>query len=191
MEDVLQSKGLYQDYLGKIKLAPTDASKKAKWDNKNDEAHGLIKMSISSDLQFHLQGIDEPDEAWKKLETVFGKHNEIQAHQLENQLISLNPSDFSCIEDYLSKFKTLRLLLEDCKIEKKDDQCIYVILAKLGSAYFVFVSTFHSTREALGVAYKPPSLEYFCDSLIREKDKLLHLGVISIVGTSNKALVAQ
>jgi hypothetical protein len=27
--------------------------------------------------------------------------------------------------------------------------------------------------------------------LIREKDKLLHLGVINIAGTSNKALVAQ
>jgi hypothetical protein len=28
-------------------------------DNKNDEAHGLIGMSISSDLWFHLQGIDD------------------------------------------------------------------------------------------------------------------------------------
>jgi hypothetical protein len=118
----------------------------------------------------------------------FGKHNEIQAHQLENQLISLNPNDFSCIEDYLSKFKTLRLLLEECNIPKKDDQCIYVILAKLGSAYSIFVSTFHSTRESLGDAYKTPTLEYFCDSLIREKDKLLHLGVINTIGTSNKVL---
>jgi hypothetical protein len=64
------------DYLGK-KKSPTDAAKKSKWDNKNDEACGLIRMSISSDLWFHLQGIDDPDEAWKKLETIFGKHNEI------------------------------------------------------------------------------------------------------------------
>jgi hypothetical protein len=73
----------------------------------------------------------------------------------------------------------------------KDDQCIYVILANIGSAYSIFVSTFHSTREALGVTYKPPSLESFCDSLIREQDKLLHLGVINTAGTSNKSLVAQ
>jgi hypothetical protein len=65
--------------LGK-ETAPLDASKKSKWDNKNDEAHGLIEMSISSDLWFHLQGIDDPDEAWKNMETIFGKHNEIQAH---------------------------------------------------------------------------------------------------------------
>jgi hypothetical protein len=54
-----------------------------------------------------------------------------------------------------------------------------------------FVSTFYATREALGNAYKVPTIESFCDSLIREQDKLLQLGMISIVGTSNKALEAQ
>ena len=60
----------------------------------------------------HISGIDEPNIAWEKLESVFGKHNEIWGHQLENELISLNPSDFSCIQDYLSKYKTLTLLCE-------------------------------------------------------------------------------
>jgi hypothetical protein len=35
------------------------------------------------------------------------------------------------------------------------------------------------------------SLEFFCDSLIREQDKLLQPGVISAIGTSEKTLVAQ
>ena len=77
-------------------------------------------MSISIDLRFHISGIDEPDKAWEKLEFVFGKHNEIWGHQLENGLISLNPSNFSCIQDYLSKYKTLRRLCEECKIKKVD-----------------------------------------------------------------------
>ena len=67
-------------------------------------------MSFSTDLRFHISGIDEPDQVWKKMESVFGKHNEIWGHQLENELISLNPNDFSCILDYLSKYKTLRFL---------------------------------------------------------------------------------
>jgi hypothetical protein len=78
----------------------------------------------------------------------------------------LCPNNFPCIEDYLSKFKTLRLLCLDYQLDLKEDQCIYVILAKLGSAYYVFVSTFYATREALRSAYKQPSLEYFCDGLI-------------------------
>ena len=38
---------------------------------------------------------------------------------------------------------------------------------------------------------KKPSLENFCDALIREEDKLVQLGVINNAGTSNKALVFQ
>ena len=67
-------------------------------------------MSISPDLRFHLQGIDGPDKAWEKFEAMFGKHNIIRAHHLENQLMTLSPNDFTCIEYYLSRLKTLRLL---------------------------------------------------------------------------------
>jgi hypothetical protein len=52
---------------------------------------------------------------------IFGKHNVIQSHQIENQLMTLSPNDFPCIEDYLSKFKTLRILFKECKIDMKDD----------------------------------------------------------------------
>jgi hypothetical protein len=45
--------------LGKEKK-PTDVDKKIKWVNRNDEARGLIKMSISPDLRFHLKEIDTP-----------------------------------------------------------------------------------------------------------------------------------
>jgi hypothetical protein len=68
---------------------------------------------------------------------------------------------------------------------------MYSILAKLGSAYSMFVSTFYATKEALGTSYQKPTLESFCDALIREKDKLVQLGVINTTCTSKKALVAQ
>jgi hypothetical protein len=54
MEDLLRSKGLYQITLGKEK-EPTDADKKVKWDNRSDEACGIIRMFISYDLSFHLK----------------------------------------------------------------------------------------------------------------------------------------
>jgi hypothetical protein len=168
---------------------PINVDKKVKWDNRNDEAHGLIEMSISPDLRFHLQSIDKPKEAWEKIESVFGKHNIIRAQQLENQVLTLIRSDFSCLEDYLSKFKTLRTLCEECKIKINEDHFIYLILSKLGSAYYVFVSTFYAMQEALGTAYVKPTLENFCHSLIREKDKLAQLGVNNAAGTSNKDLV--
>ena len=116
---------------------------------KNDQSLGLIGMSIFPDLRFHLDGEYSPVKAQEKLNNVFGIKNEIRAFQLENELLTLNPSNFPSIEDYLSKFKTLKLLLEGCKVPKEEEPLIYGILAKLTPTYYVFVSTFHSTREAL------------------------------------------
>ena len=190
MEDLLRSKGLYRITMG-TKTSPTDDDKKSKWDNRNDEARGLIGMCISPDLRYHIQGVDDPEAAWDKIESVFGKLNIIRAQQLENQILTLSPSDFSCLGDYLSKFKTLRLLCIECNIKMKEERCIYLILSKLGSAYSMFVSTFYAMKEALGEAYVEPTLESFCTSLIREEDKLVQLGVINTAGPSNKALVVQ
>jgi len=83
MEDLLRSKEMYQISLGK-KQEPTDDDKYAKWINRNDEALGLIGKSISHDLRFHLKEINAPNKAWAKLEAVFGKHNIIRAHRIEN-----------------------------------------------------------------------------------------------------------
>ena len=88
-------------------------------------------MSISIDLCFHISEIDEPKKSWEKLESVFGKHNEIRGHQLENELISLNPNDFSCIQDYLSKYKTLRLLCAECKIKKETNNVFIIFFPNL------------------------------------------------------------
>jgi hypothetical protein len=70
MGDVLRSKGLYLITLGK-ELEPTNDEKKVKWANKNDEAHGMIEISISLDLRFRLQGSDELDDVWESLKLCF------------------------------------------------------------------------------------------------------------------------
>ena len=107
-------------------------------------------------------------------------------------MIFLNPNDFSCIQDYLYKYKTLRLLCAEYKIKKEDKQCIYHILSKFGAAYSVFVSTFYSMKESLtATSHQEPSLESFFDSLIREQYKLIHLEIINNVDTSRKALLSQ
>ena len=69
-------------------------------------------------FRFHIQEIDALDEAMKTLNIVFGIQNEIRAHQLENELLTLDPNNCSYIEDFLYKFKTLRLLLKGCKVKK-------------------------------------------------------------------------
>ena len=49
IENVLRGRGLFRIISGK-ETEPTDNDKKIKWENRCDEARGLIEMSISTDL---------------------------------------------------------------------------------------------------------------------------------------------
>ena len=64
MEDLLRSKGLYRIASGQeTKLK--DEDKATKWKNRQDKACGLIGMSISPDLRFHITKLDTPNETMK------------------------------------------------------------------------------------------------------------------------------
>ena len=56
---------------------PNAAAKKIKWHNMRDEAYGLLCLSISRDLLFHLDGLTSPNEVWEKLADLFGKIDEM------------------------------------------------------------------------------------------------------------------
>ena len=43
---------------------------------------------------FHIDSLTSPNEAWKKLEDIFGKEDEMKGHEIKNELISLSPSSF-------------------------------------------------------------------------------------------------
>ena len=68
--DLLRSKGLYRIALGQ-ETKPKDEDMAAKWENRQDQAHGLIGMSTSPDLRFHIAELDTPIEAMKQLTKVF------------------------------------------------------------------------------------------------------------------------
>ena len=91
---------------------PNAAVEKIKWHNKRDEAYGLLCLSISRDLLFHLDGLTSPNEVWEKIVVIFGKKDEKRGHQIENELISLSPSRFESLQLYFSKFKALVLQLK-------------------------------------------------------------------------------
>ena len=106
MEILLREKYLYRVTM-EIEVEPNVAVYKIKWHKRRDEADGLLCMSISRDLLFHLVGLTSPNEVWEKLVDIFGKKDEIRGHQIENELISLSPSSFESLQLYFSKFKAL------------------------------------------------------------------------------------
>jgi hypothetical protein len=62
-----------------------------------DKAFGLLCMSISPELLFHVESSTTPNEVWTTLEGLFGKQDEMCGHMLKNELNSLDPSSFENI----------------------------------------------------------------------------------------------
>ena len=94
-------------------------------------------------------------------------------------MIDLNPSNFSCIEDFLSKFKTLGILLAECKIKKEYDQLMYMIFLlslELRALFFVYISVHQIRTYFQGDIQKMLYFEAFCDFVL-EYVNLLHNGL--------------
>ena len=108
MEIMLRVKCLYRVTM-ETKAEPNAAVENIKWHNRRDEAYGLLCLSISRDLLFHLHGLTSPNEVWEKLVDIFGKTDEMRGHQIENELISLSPNSFESLQLYFSKFEALVL----------------------------------------------------------------------------------
>ena len=150
---------------------------KEKYRNRLDEAYGCLCLSISQDLWFHIQGLKTPREIWDKLSSLFDNQDEMMVHQLENDLITLNPSNFESLNEFFTNFKNLIYQLKQCKMEKDEDQLILSILTKLNADYSVFVSTFQIVRLTTP-NWKMPTLNAFIQSLISDNDKLIQMGII-------------
>ena len=132
---------------------------------------------LARDLIFHLFGLNTPKEIWDKLETLYGKKDYLRVYQLENELMSLQPSNFETLNDFFTKFNHIVLLLKQCKVEKEDNQLILAILSKLGADYSVFVSKLCAGKLTTP-GWQIPSLNAFNESLTSEHDKLIQMGII-------------
>jgi hypothetical protein len=138
---------------------PTAAVEKIKYFNKLYEAIGLIFLSISKHLLFHVSRATTPDVVWTKLEGLFGKKDAMRVDQLENELISLSPIHFRNLEEFFTKFKSLLFELNARGVTKEEEQLILSILSKLGPEYFVFVSSFQASK-LTQEKWKMPPLNY-------------------------------
>ena len=66
---LLRGKGLYRVTLA-LENDPNDVIEKGKWHCRLDEAYGLIFLSISPDILFHLDILTTPNQVWTQLESL-------------------------------------------------------------------------------------------------------------------------
>ena len=79
----LRARGLYRITMD-TEEEPTHVIDKARFLNKKDKAFRFLCLSISWDLLFNLSGLKTPKEIWVKLDTLYGKKDDLRVYQLEN-----------------------------------------------------------------------------------------------------------
>ena len=67
---------LYRMNMGR-EIEPQQYVEKNKFLNRLDEAFDFMCIHISQDLLFHLEGLRTLKESWEKLESLFGKQDEL------------------------------------------------------------------------------------------------------------------
>ena len=78
----LRAKGLYRVTMD-TEEEPTSVIDKAIFLNKKVEAFRFLCLSISRDLLFHLSGLKTPKEIWDKLDTLYGKQDDLRVISLK------------------------------------------------------------------------------------------------------------
>lgn len=101
----LRGKFLYQIVMN-TKAESNSTIEKYKYFNRIDKAFGLLLLAISPTFCFCVNTCTISNEAWTALNNLFGKHDEMQAHILDNELNSLDLNKFENIQDFFAKFKS-------------------------------------------------------------------------------------
>ena len=92
----MREKGIYRVTM-ETKVDTNATTEKIKWNNRRDEAYGILCLSISRDLLFHIDGLTSPNEVSENIVEIFSKTDEMRGNQIDNELISLSPSSFESL----------------------------------------------------------------------------------------------
>ena len=103
---MLHTKYLFR-LIEETEAVPALDNDKEKYLNRLNEAHGHLLSLVSRDLRFHIQELKTPKKVWDNISSLFDKKDEMRIHQLENDLITLNPSNFESLNEFFTKFKNL------------------------------------------------------------------------------------
>ena len=152
-------------------------------------ALGTLFKHISNPVKYHVRKLTTPTEVWAKLKTLYGTVDEDMAYTIEANLFKLDPKSFDSIKDYLTQVDDYRAQLSDCGEPIKDGKLIKHIITHIPPEYVPFVSTYHTQELTTGSAYIKPTFEKFAETLMKEYDILVSMGILK--SSKSKALVAN
>ena len=91
--DFLRSKNIWRLVNGEHKK-PTDDQAMIKWEEKCDQARGLIGQIVLDSIKVSIEEEDIMVEVWKVLASLFDKSDDVSTPYLEKKIHELDPTNF-------------------------------------------------------------------------------------------------
>lgn len=149
-----------------------------KWNLKNEEALGLIGISMSPELYVHIGTCTYAFESWDKLKTIYASSNESRKIQLQDQLEDLRYIDFKSMDEFLLKFDALNSQLIALGVTLADIRLIHLVLKKcLLRQFQQFITNIHA-QLALPSLASQLTYDIFQNLLRQEEAKLIQFGTL-------------
>ena len=115
------------------------------WNTKNEEALGLIGISLNPDLYVLIAHCTNAHEAWDILKQTYDRPSESRKIQLQDNLEDLRYTDFKSMDEFLLKFYYTKSQLIGLGITLTDIRLITIILKKcLPRKFQQFITNVHS-----------------------------------------------
>jgi hypothetical protein len=112
---------------------------------KKDKALGLITLYVELDLIHDTKDNKGAKKIWDTFKTLFGTVNTTQVKQLETELSNLKMDDFDMVEEYIAKFKNLKVDIIQAKGKGRLDlELVSIVLNNLSPTFNYFFLIFYN-----------------------------------------------
>jgi hypothetical protein len=144
--------------------------------SEKDEALGLITLNIKPNLIHHTKDNKSVKEIWDTFKNLFGTVNTTQINKLKTKLSNLKMGDFESIEEYIGRFKNLKVdIITSGGKAKTYSEYVSIVLNNLSSAFKSFAIIFYSIPLFVK-GYTTPSLRRFLLILSKHQVTLRNMG---------------
>ena len=162
--------------------AEENAATRAKFVGRRDRALATIGLSVDPTLLYLLHGIDDPKEAWKKLNDQFCKKTWANKLELRKKLHTLKLKEGDSVQEHIRQMTELfRGLAEMDSPLTEEDKVVY-LLASLPESFGVLVTALEASLEV-------PKMEVVTERLLHEERKLI--GRVGADAGDEKAMTAR
>jgi len=117
------------------------------WDAKDDEARGIIGLSVEDDQLVHIRGAQTAQQTWNALKNYHEKNTVTNIVHLMRSICSSKLNEGGNARDHINRMVDLFTKLNDLENGLSDKWCAAMLLSSLPKSYDTLVTSLESRKQ--------------------------------------------